>query len=670
MFWQKYPLALAVMPWMAGLVLSEFIFRKDKFWFACSTVLLIVSIVFYVLSKRKYRFAVYFTGSLLAFFLVSGIGFGTWHRQENTMEKVRKALPEKVLEVRFRIVKPLRTTPYYRQYAAYVTRINGNFAGFKVLYQIPVDKDFSPDFSKEYVYHPGPKEWKPLPPPRFPFGFDYGKYLRNQGIYFKLISKSPENLSFSGRTFPEGLAELRRKIQHNIEKSVQDTLTYQVMSALLLGERYLLDPEVKQSFIDAGVVHVLAISGLHIGILLFFLRLLFRPIKRQRFLYNVLILGTIGLYAALIDFPPSVTRATMMFGFFQVAWEVKRRVSPYYTLLLAAFFILSVAPNAWKDIGFLLSFGAVFSILTFYPLIKQVYYPENRILQYVIDLLYVSVAAQILLLPLLLLFFHRFSFGFIIANLVVIPFISLILILGFAMIPFWVAGLSFDAVGIVLRQTVGWMIQAIEFISKIRFLVFEKIYFSPLYALALLLGLAAFYMTITSVKRRRIGAIVLIGLSSILILRDNYLRSRKQMIFLSSSKLRPVLSVVRHNKLKLYHDDSLNLFFLSDFYKHFGIKTLEQYAFPRVFRAGDKTCLLLDRPFPDSIVQRPYDILILDNSPKINLDLWLNRTGAEAVVVTGSNYDFMKRLWKNSCARRGIRYADLDRAGYVMLYEK
>jgi competence protein ComEC len=656
--------------WIVGVIVSEIIFTEEYWLWLVSFLLLFLSILSYFISLRKSAFAGIFYVVVLLLMLVTGWLYGGIRNTERYFEKVQTELPRKVLEINFRPVKQLRTTAYYKQFIVHANRINGTEADFNLLLQIHKDSVFHPAFHKEYVYHLRPREWKNLPVAALPFGFDYGKYLKQNGIFYKLVVQRPVEIRETGKTYFEGPGYYRRIIRDRISRTVADTLSFQLLSALLLGERHLLNPEIKQSFIDAGVVHILAISGLHMGILLFFLRIVFRPLRRYRLFYNSAVLAVLWSYASLIGFPPSVTRAVIMFSLFQTAWELKRNVSSYYVLLLAAFVILLYNPNAWKDTGFQLSFGAVFSILTFYPFIKKIYYPGNIVLRYLLDLIYVSVAAQVVLVPLLLLVFHRFSFGFIIANIFIIPMISIVLILGFLMLPVWMAGFSPSWTGHIFDVLISTVVHIIDRIASWQSLVFENIYFSPFRLIAVSLWVYALYLLLRKQHKAVSIAIIWIWAGSIFAVYDTWNRYRQQQVILSLFHFKPVLSIVNGTDLQAMETDTLPGNYFATFIAKKGIKKINEAPFPKSFTVNNRRIIMINNALPDSIIQGRFDVLILHGSPKINLDLWINRIRPKHIITAGNNYNFLKKRWQQTAENNGMVYTDLTRRGYIVLYEK
>ena len=172
-----------------------------------------------------------------------------------------------------------------------------------------------------------------------------------------------------------------------------------IASALLLGYRGMLSDETSTSFANAGAMHVLAVSGLHVGILYmvvaFFLRLDRKKAHRNNWKKVMITLIIIWSYALLTSLSPSVTRAAVMFSFMAIGGLLKRRTSSLQAIIASALFLLLIKPNYLFEVGFQLSYAAVFGIIQLQPRIYHLIPPiRNRALDYAWQITAVSIAAQ------------------------------------------------------------------------------------------------------------------------------------------------------------------------------------------------------------------------------------------------------------------------------------
>jgi competence protein ComEC len=299
---------------------------------------------------------------------------------------------------------------------------------------------------------------EPFPQPSNPGEFDFGRYLEMNDIQGMVAVRNPGSIVVLAP--PEGFS-LRRALASTREAFIEtlDGLHPRQQSSflrgILLADRSNIPADVRQSFVDTGTVHVLAVSGLHVGIIALVFHAVFGLLRLPRRL--VIIATVVGLagYAALIGSPPSVVRATVMATVILAGGLVERRTDVYQSLGVAACLLLLWDTNNLFDVGFQLSFSAVVSIVYFYPVFAKVIhripeaFEEIKGVDYILKLFAVSLAAQIGTLPFTAYYFERISIASLVANLVVVPVVGLNVMLGFATLVFasvssWLA-LSFAA---------------------------------------------------------------------------------------------------------------------------------------------------------------------------------------------------------------------------------
>lgn len=268
-----------------------------------------------------------------------------------------------------------------------------------------------------------------------PHPFDFEGYMQRRGIYRQVYLRSGDwkpagrnesfNLKISSELVRDQLTGIYRR--YGIQG---DTLA--ILSALTLGDKKAIDPEVQQVFSNSGAMHVLAVSGLHVGIIFLAFNLVFSFLKRiPRGNYLLAGLGILVLwgYALLTGLSPSVQRAALMFSMVQVADGLRRPANIYNTLAASCFVLLAVNPHLLFEVGFQLSYSAVFSIVYFQPLLSALIPVRNKIARYFTDLLSVSMAAQIGTFALSCFYFRQLPVWFWISNLIVIPAAFLFIVL-------------------------------------------------------------------------------------------------------------------------------------------------------------------------------------------------------------------------------------------------
>jgi competence protein ComEC len=272
-----------------------------------------------------------------------------------------------------------------------------------------------------------------------PNGFDYAAYLQRQGIgstaYISADrwQKVGENTEFSIFKLAAQSQKSLLNIYHKFG-IVGDE--FAILAALTLGSKDALHPELRQNFTTSGGMHILAVSGLHVGIIFMVLSFLFRFLDRNlrlKYLKAFLIVTFLWAYAFVTGLPPSVIRATLMFSLIAIGASLERKSQIYNTVSFAAFVMLLINPDFIFDVGFQLSFSAVISIVYFQPIVSKWLYVKNKALRWLWELVAVSLAAQIGTAPFSLYYFHQFPNYFIITNIVAIPLASIIIYLAVAL---------------------------------------------------------------------------------------------------------------------------------------------------------------------------------------------------------------------------------------------
>ncbi|WP_163714149.1 ComEC/Rec2 family competence protein [Mangrovibacterium lignilyticum] len=265
-----------------------------------------------------------------------------------------------------------------------------------------------------------------------PFEFDYKSFLAQQGIYFSCYLNAQKIKPVAKSSFRLKLwaEQFREKLLNPLRTKLKRPENFQVISALCLGYRKELQPETRDYFSRTGAMHVLAVSGLHVGLIFLFLLRIFSFLNRRKkgkWLRFILIAAALWFYALLTGLSPSVQRATIMFTFLLLAETKNRTNSIYNSIAASAFALLLIHPDILFAVGFQLSYAAVLSIVYFYPLLEKVIPIKNKWLKKPWQLLCVSIAAQIGTFPLSIYYFHQFPVYFWLSNFVVIPAAFLIL---------------------------------------------------------------------------------------------------------------------------------------------------------------------------------------------------------------------------------------------------
>jgi competence protein ComEC len=264
--------------------------------------------------------------------------------------------------------------------------------------------------------------------------FDYSKYLQTIGIdYFVKTNVTRIHLlKCDELSFYKFAIQTRDKCIDNIKKHNINKNELTVISALILGAKSDLDKHLIQDYTQSGIVHILAVSGLHVGLLYIAFLFLLKPFKRilPTLFFVFLVLSFLWFYAFLTGLSPSVVRATAMCSFIVIATAYKLRITNFNLLASVAFFMLLFDVDVWKQLGFQLSFVAVWSIFAFKPLLDFGNNYRNWFVRNIIKASSLSIVAQAATAPLCLFYFGTFPVYFLMANLVAVPLSTALTYLG------------------------------------------------------------------------------------------------------------------------------------------------------------------------------------------------------------------------------------------------
>ena len=281
-----------------------------------------------------------------------------------------------------------------------------------------------------------------ISPPLNPDEFDYQKHMHYKGISHRHYIK-PERYILTdlqdGRLSIKGLSlRIRDQLSRIIDSSFTNRQAKAIMLALMTGQRDYLNEDNYNSFIQTGIIHVLAISGLHVGIIYMFLLFLLKPLHRKKWskaLSYCLKIFILIIFAFITGLSPSVMRATLMFVFMIIGKMLNRNSHVLNSVFSSFFILLLIDPFKLFDVGFQLSYSAVLGIILFHPLIFKVIKFRFIFFNWIWQLSAISIAAQFGTLPFSLYYFKQFPTYFLLGNIFAIPFVFIATILGFITIP-------------------------------------------------------------------------------------------------------------------------------------------------------------------------------------------------------------------------------------------
>ncbi len=316
--------------------------------------------------------------------------------------------------------------------------------------------------------------------PKNPHQFNYSKYLQSKQIeYTAFVS----NWTFIGSswTLKRFSTILRNRCLQSFSKSGLKSNELAIASALTFGYKDELNQFVKGVFSKTGAMHVLAVSGLHVGIIFLLISSFFKFLKishRFKIVQQLVLIFFVWIYAIITGLSPSVLRAATMLTFLSVAEIFNKSTNIYNILACSAIFLLLIDPYLITDVGFQLSFFAVTGIIYLHPIIFNLIFVNNYILKKIWSISSVSIAAQIATFPLSIYYFHQFPNLFLLSNLLVIPLVFILLIIGLSIIAFNFLPYVSIFLGKILTIIISFIVQALSLIESIPYSLTDGLFIS------------------------------------------------------------------------------------------------------------------------------------------------------------------------------------------------
>ena len=403
----------------------QFYFRIWQFDFQTLAIIhLIFLLIFLFLNFRK---SVTFLTFIYFFFVgISTVFIQNDANYSNYYERFLKDNSSVVLKVD----KVLKSSAYHDKYQAIILQIDNQKTRGTVL--LNLSKDTLRNQLKVNELLISKPVFLKVNAPLNPHQFDYQKYLEKQGIRQQIFLDKNEfkSLGLGSRTIKGWSEQFRDLVQVSMGKYHFKKNELAVINALLLGQRQDVSKQLLTDYARAGAIHILAVSGLHVGIILMLLLKLFTPFehfKHGKTIKTIIIILILWMFAFVAGLSASVVRAVTMFSFLAIGQQFGSKKIILFSLFSSLFLLLIFNPFFLFDVGFQLSYLAVLGIITIqYKLYKIITF-RNFLADKIWQLTTVSMAAQIGVLPLSLYYFHQFPGLFFLSNIVIIPFLGIVL---------------------------------------------------------------------------------------------------------------------------------------------------------------------------------------------------------------------------------------------------
>ncbi len=523
-----------------------------------------------------------------------------------------------------------------------------------------------------------PSKWDAISNAGNPYEVDYAGYCRRNNIYYQQFCSANEvRLYATVITSAQPLTALVHDwCMAQLETQIRDARTLGLIQAMLLGDEVNLDEELRQSFSDTGIVHVIAISGGNIMLFFTFITVLLWWVRHRKYLWvkYAIALPLVWFYVVMAGSSPSAVRAGFMFSI--LAWGImfQKNNNSLNQLFATAFLLLCAEPMWLYSLGFQLSFVAVLSLILFYAPVHGLWRPGNKILKVIWETICASFAAEVLVAPLVIYYFHNFPVLFLVANVAAFFFMGLVLIAGIAIIIFSWLPIVAGWLGVATTYLVAGFELIIKWMQRVGPLSFHYLRLTPLQLLLVfvVIGGIAYFLS-----RKRKGALFA-GLGALCIL----------LVLLSVSKRKNLLqqhfvvyNTAKENRIELLKDGHYHI--IGSLKKgssksKFAVDPLhiEWQAWrpgdtlrQSVFHFQGKTILILDsaQHSPEPFTA---DFLVVNYTGAID-PMALQKVYRPQLIIIGNNYNRkQQQAWADSAAKYQIPIHTVARDGAFVLGDR
>ena len=463
----KQPLLICAISFGLG------IFFQDKFDFPFwgTAAILVLGIVGFLAGFFIRNFFFDRLKSAFLVFLFFGIGIFLHFLNSNSAQNFDFE-KNKTTKIVFQLSKKLNSNERNKRYEVEILNFEKPFSAVISIPKEQKELDFLHFYSAETYLNPTQE-------PQYDFQFDYQKYLARQNIHYQGFI--PDEISFKKKesvNFTDKIKQKRLDLLFRIDNSSLQPQNKAILKGIILADRTEIDQEIINHFSKTGLIHILAISGSHMAIIFLMILFVLNPIfsVKYRNIPIYISLAAIWGFAIFIDYGNSVVRSCIMITVYYIMIFLQRKPNLLHSLALAGMMILSIDTQQLFDVGFQLSFLAVFGIFWLYKPITNHYKPlKNRAIRFILNTFSLSLAAQLTTLPLILFYFHQFSIMSVFINVV-----SIMVSQGFIIFSFIVSilfGIEFtpDWLLEIYDWCAGFFLNMVAFFSKTDFSFVENV---------------------------------------------------------------------------------------------------------------------------------------------------------------------------------------------------
>lgn len=628
-------------------------------------IVLLFCFQFFYSFKKTIQSSVFGLLTYILFILLGLLVFNT-HTHSN-----QKAHYSKKLELNHKnhshiqLYKRLKPSAYHQRYLGKIVNINSHKTHGLIL--VNIDSTIQPTIDAYIISY---TKFSTFNLSKNPHQFNFKAYMSKQNIRHQLfLSNKNSKIQKGPSTIYGHTHKIRNRINNNLKPHIKDTNNLNIINALLLGQRQDISQDTYKHFVQAGAIHILAISGLHVGIIMLLLNWILKPfnqIPKLKKTIPFIIITLLWSYATIAGLSPSVVRAVTMFSLLSIAIHFKRTTNTYNTLFISAFILLLCNPFYLFDVGFQLSYTAVFAIISIKPLFGRIWKPKNFILKKFYDIFSVSLAAQIGILPLSLYYFHQFPGLFMLSNIVIIPMLGILLVLGFIIVITSYFNILNKLIPLY-EYFIDLLQKFVAFIAQKEQFIFNQISFNYLNLISCYILIISIVILWNHFSAKRLSFVLtsIIVFQSVLLFNKYEYQKKNELIVFNQYK--NTLIGIRNGQSLNYVSSSedtrnnINNYIIGEF-----ITEHKKDSIKNIYLINQKKILLIDSKGIYKTSYKP-DIVILTQSPKVNLNRLIDRLKPSLVIADNNNYKSYVSRWKETCFKQKIPFHSTNEKGWVVI---
>lgn len=672
-FLKRTPALKLLLGFIAGILMQDYLKINIYIYFTVFVLSIILFLIYNFLSiKIKYKFR--WTTGLLILFLMVCIGSIAHHFNNITHNTRWYGHFSKTTAYKVIITSPLEEKEKTFKTTGNIISVQANNAWEKTEGEVLIyfRKDSLPQLQTgtQIIFK---KPLQLIKNAGNPGEFNYQKYINQQNIYHQIFLNVDEyKLLQEKKLFPVKafLFSLRNHIIKIIDKYIHGSEERAVAKALLIGYRKDIDRELYSAFTNTGIVHIIAISGMHLAMIYAAMLFIFKNLRRKKngkTISGLITLVVIWMFTFLAGSVPSITRAAVMFSFIIVGEMLQRKTNIYNSLAASAFVLLLYNTFTLWDVGFLLSYSAVLSIVVFQRPVSRLLYVENKILKSLWSIVYVTLSAQILTLPFILYYFHQFPNLFIISNLIAIPLSGIILYMEIALMVFSPVPFIASLIGKVTESLITFFNDFIRHINEIPFVRTNNIHINFVQMTGLFLVIICLYQFIKGKNKNWLYGffIILAMILSINIYQNNDARAQMKIVVYNSVQ-NLIIDFINGKKVhtiakyEIDPNSPTDVYITKPAHYYYRTRSVENMPalktnFPLIsFFSYTIFILNQNAKLPNNIAEN-VELLIIDNYSAADINM-LHKIFPNALFIFANTNKLWKiEQWKKQCNTLNLR---------------